>query len=259
MTPATTLPEGEPSETQPARRQPGWLRPALPATVLLVLVALLVGGLGAWLALRPNHPGDDSTEAGFARDMSTHHQQAVEMSLLVLERSDSREIITLATDIATTQGNQVGRMQGWLIEWGLRPTGREPVMAWMTPPGSDPADHLVNGQMPGMATPSQLESLRQADGEEAEILYLQLMTTHHIAGVQMAEALLPTTGDPEVSHLASTMVQGQQSEIDLMHGYLQDRGAEPQEELGELQGDDGTGTLPPAPSGDPSSPGHGGH
>lgn len=241
--------------TERASGGPDLGRPWVPGIILAVLITALVAVGATWFLTRPSFPADDSAEAGFARDMSTHHAQAVEMSLLVINRSESRDVVTLATDIATTQANQIGRMDSWLLEWDLPLAGDGTRMAWMS--DGDPDAHLVNGRMPGMATPSQMQSLMDADGEAAEILYLQLMTTHHIAGVTMAEAVLPLTGDPTVSRLAETMVQGQQSEIDLMHDMLEARGAEPQEALGELQGDDGTGTLPPEPTeGEPGGHGH---
>lgn len=227
----------------PAAR-PVWTRPLTPALVLGLLVVVALTAALTWFVTRPAGAADDSAEAGFARDMSTHHAQAVEMSLLAIEGSDSRDVVTLATDIATTQGNQVGRMQTWLEDWGLTIAGTEPRMAWMTAAGEDPEEHLVNGRMPGLATPSQLTSLADAEGEEADVLYLQLMTTHHIAGVEMAEAILDRSDDPQVTRLAEGMVTGQESEIDLMTGMLEDRGAQTQEAMGELAGDDGTGELP---------------
>ena len=77
--------------TTPGRRGRGWL---------LVVAALVVGtllGLGIGLvAPRLSTPGDDSVEAGFLRDMSTHHAQAVEMSMIAHADSTNPEIVTLA-------------------------------------------------------------------------------------------------------------------------------------------------------------------
>src|SRR3954468_19243555 len=121
-----------------------------------VLVALLVGavlGLGAGLLIpRFTAPGDDSVEAGFLRDMSTHHSQAVEMSMIAHANSANPDIVTLAGDIALTQHGQIGYMQAWLRDWNLSPTGSAEPMAWM--PGG--AGSVVNGLMPGMATPDQM-------------------------------------------------------------------------------------------------------
>src|SRR3712207_8456321 len=55
--------------------------------------------------------------------------------------------------------SQIGQMQGWLAVWGLPMTGAEPAMSWM--------GHPTTGRMPGMASPEEIEALRQASPEEA--------------------------------------------------------------------------------------------
>lgn len=203
-------------------------------TVVLA-VAVLVGAvaLAGLAALRSGRPGTDGPEAGFARDMSVHHAQAVQMSFIVRDRTDDAGVRLLAYDIANTQSQQIGMMTAWLDEWELPkadPGGR---MRWMSGHGghggsASPAPGAgSSGLMPGMATPQQLAELERASGRDAEVRYLRLMITHHRAGVEMAEAVLGLTGHERVRRLARTMVQGQQSEIELMEGMLRDRGASP--------------------------------
>src|SRR3712207_8332509 len=84
--------------------------------------------------------------------MSRHHLQGVEMANLVPERSTDPEVRQLAFDIAETQQNQVGRMQGWLALWGLPPTGGD-TMAWMAPAegaGGDEPGAGGGGGVPGV-------------------------------------------------------------------------------------------------------------
>nr|WP_281497390.1 DUF305 domain-containing protein [Ornithinimicrobium sp. F0845] len=204
----------------------------------IAVLGLVLGALLGWIAFGGgSSPGDDSVEAGFARDMVEHHAQAVEMSLEVLQTTDDPGVRTLATDIASTQGNQLGQMEGWIRQWGLpmaRPGDR---MDWMGEVHSHHDMHMVEGApMAGMANPEQMESLRNAEGEEADVLYLQLMTTHHIAGVDMAQAALDAGVDGEVRRLAAAMVNGQEAEIALMKDLLADVGAQTQEELGTTVG-----------------------
>lgn len=200
------------------------------------ILALLVGTLLGWLVFARPTPADDSVAAGFARDMTEHHAQAVEMSLQALHTTDDPEVRTLATDIASTQGNQMGQMEGWIRTWDLPMAASGERMAWMV--GIDGHDHesmaaAEGAVMPGMATPAQMEELRSLEGEAADILYLQLMTTHHIAGVDMAQAALDGGVEGEVRRLSATMVTGQESEIALMTDMLHDRGAQTLEESGE--------------------------
>ena len=207
--PPRAIPER--GKNPPPRRDPVLLPLAL-------LAALAVAALFAvYLAGRP--PGDDSAVAGFARDMSTHHAQAVEMAEIVQNKTRSDEIKTLASDIALTQQGQIGQMHGWLDVWGLSPTGPEPAMAWM--------GHPMNGRMPGMATPEQINRLREASPEEADKLFLLLMIPHHKAAIPMARAVVKDTDRPEVERLAGSMISSQKAEIKVMEDMLRERGAKP--------------------------------
>jgi uncharacterized protein (DUF305 family) len=175
-------------------------------------------------------PADDSVDAGFARDMQVHHAQAVEMSYIVRDNTNNDAVRTLAYDIATTQQGQIGYMTAWLDMWGLPQHSSEPPMAWM----SDDMGHMSHGQMlgddglmPGMATPEQMEELRDARGKQAEILYLQLMIRHHVGGVEMARDAAEHAEVDDVRHLAQTIVTAQQYEVDAMNDMLIERGAKP--------------------------------
>jgi uncharacterized protein (DUF305 family) len=170
-------------------------------------------------------PSADSADAGFARDMAVHHQQAVEMSYIVRDRTDDEEVRRLAYDIAQTQANQRGMMIGWLDLWGLPKVSADPPMAWMGMGGM--ASGEDGALMPGMATDAELEKLGKLDGKQAEIFYLQLMTDHHEGGVHMAQGCVSTCAVGVEKKLAQGMVNAQESEISLMTGMLKDRGATP--------------------------------
>src|SRR6476661_1981826 len=120
---------------------------------LVAGVFLLAIGFGAGLLTRPGTPGDDSADAGFARDMSTHHAQAVEMGMIAYQKATLPEVKTLGGDIAITQQGQIGMMQTWLKDWGLDLNSTNPPMAWM-PEGQRA---LTNNLMPGMATREEVE------------------------------------------------------------------------------------------------------
>ncbi|MFI8254540.1 DUF305 domain-containing protein [Streptomyces filamentosus] len=171
----------------------------------------------------PGTPVSASADAGFARDMSVHHQQAVEMSFIVRDRTEDPEVRRLAYDIANTQANQRGMMLGWLDLWKLPKveSGTAP-MTWMDMPATGSGDGAL---MPGMATKAQLDALRKASGKEAEILYLRLMTAHHRGGVHMAQECVERCSVEVERNLAQGMVDAQESEILLMADMLRKRGA----------------------------------
>jgi uncharacterized protein (DUF305 family) len=177
--------------------------------VLLAVVTLAVGYAGGLLTPGLRAPGETSAEAGFARDMSRHHAQAVEMAMVAWAKASSEDIRKIGYDMALTQQNQIGQMQRWLQEWNLLPTGSEPAMAWM--PG-EPVP-LTDGLMPGMATGEEIRALHDATGPEVDRLFLQMMIKHHLGGIHMADGLLEISDRSEVVALAQTMKTLQQKEI----------------------------------------------
>ncbi|WP_078896395.1 MULTISPECIES: DUF305 domain-containing protein [unclassified Streptomyces] len=223
------VPEDAPA---PSRRRVWWPA-ALAAALALALgvPALVAGGTSAsGTSSSLSVPADDSPEAGFARDMATHHQQAVDLSFIVRDRTTDEPTRTLAFDIINTQANQRGMMMGWLDQWGLTQHSPAKPMAWMAMGGhGHGADYQAHdgSLMPGMATTTQLAKLRSLSGREAEVFYLQLMLEHHKGGVEMAQGYVDMAHNESEKRLAQSMVIGQTSEIGLITDMLKDRGAAP--------------------------------
>ena len=230
---------GDTSAQVPARR--GVLPTVLTAVIAVALV-LLGGALAVALGIGDPRaaatPGGDSVDAGFARDMSIHHDQGVEMANLALERSTDPQIRGLAFDIAETQNNQVGRMRGWLALWGLTPTGGDR-MAWMGGPGT--SGHHMSGTdtsgtdmsgtdgapMPGMATEAELAGLRSLSGTEFDVEFLRLMIRHHVGGSGMAQYAAEHADQDVVRSLARSIDESQAAETSLMTQLLTARGGTP--------------------------------
>ncbi|SCL41411.1 Uncharacterized conserved protein, DUF305 family [Micromonospora pallida] len=196
--------------TAPARR---WGTVALAVAVVL---GLLLGYTAGLLTPGLTKPGDTSAEAGFARDMTTHHAQAVEMGLIAFDQGTDSEVRQIGGDIATAQQGEIGAMQSWLRSWDLDPTGSGKRMAWIP----DGTEMVRDGLMPGMATPEQMAQLRAAQGREFDILFLDLMIKHHIGGVHMIDAVLKATDDPEVRRTAQTMKNTQQKDLTNLENAL---------------------------------------
>lgn len=176
----------------------------------------MMGYVAGWLTPHGGPPGDSSADAGFARDMSAHHAQAVEMGMIAYQKATLPEVRTLGGDIAITQQGQIGVMSAWLKEWGLSPNSSEPPMAWM----ADGQRALNGNLMPGMATREEIAKLRSATGEEVDILFCQYMLRHHIGGIHMVDELLKHDALPSVKELAETMKRNQTGEIQVLRSLL---------------------------------------
>jgi len=194
-----------PAAAGPRRFGTAWL-------AIAVAVGLLLGFAAGLLAPSLRTPGDTSPEAGFARDMSLHHAQAVEMAMVAYQKGTDQRTRNIAYDIVMAQQNQIGTMQRWLEEWRLSPTGSQPRMAWMK--GGEAL--VQDGLMPGMATPEEITALHQATGQNVDKMFITLMIKHHLGGIHMAEGVLAETNRPEVVRLAQAMKNNQQNEIDAL-------------------------------------------
>ncbi|PWI20852.1 DUF305 domain-containing protein [Streptomyces sp. Act143] len=206
------------------RKRVGWIAGSA-AAVLVAAGAItyaVAEGEGGGAA---DVPAADSADAGFARDMAVHHQQAVEMSFIVRDRTKDEDVRRLAYDIAQTQANQRGMLLGWLDLWGLPKVSSDAPMTWMDMGGM--ADGEDGALMPGMATNTELKKLESLSGKQAEIFYLQLMTDHHKGGIHMAEGCVSRCTVKVEKRIAQGMVNAQESEIDLMTDMLKERGAAP--------------------------------
>ena len=201
--------------------------------ITAVAIAVVVVAIGAFAAGRlsvgfSGAPSNTSAAAGFARDMQVHHNQGVELAMIIRDETDDPEIRQLAYDISTTQSQQAGQMFGWLAQWRLPQAAPEPSMTWMTRPtltgeGHDHGTagaHQPGDPMPGLATSSQIAELKTLTGVDAEKLFLQLMIAHHEGAIAMAKAALDRTEERVVVDLATGIVASQSSEIAYMEGLL---------------------------------------
>lgn len=81
---------------------------------------------------------NNAADVTFATDMIPHHQQAVQMSGLVPQRSADPAVIKLAAEIAAAQGPEIETMKAFLVQWnGVRTpitaaTTWAPWTAWST-------------------------------------------------------------------------------------------------------------------------------
>lgn len=148
-------------------------------------------------------------DAAFAQSMIPHHEQAVDMSQMMLAKNGvDPEVKKLAEDIKAAQGPEIEKMHGWLEAWG-QPT--------MMAGGSD---HSSHSSMSGMMSEADLGKLESAQGTEASRMFLEQMIEHHKGAITMAEQEAANGSDPDAVELAKKIVADQQAEIDKMKDLL---------------------------------------
>jgi uncharacterized protein (DUF305 family) len=216
--------------------------------VVVLAAALVLAGFGL-RGLTSGPPADSSVDAGFLRDMSEHHAQAVQMGMLEFSHGADPQTVAMGQDIALTQQREIGVMGSWLDRWRLAQSGVGAPMSWMGGategataghPATGDMAHLpgMSGggslgtpvgtdgvRMPGMAGDSQLAALAAARGHAADVRFLTLMIHHHRGGVLMAQYAARHAGTDDVRTLARAMVVVQSAEIQQMEFDLNRLGA----------------------------------
>lgn len=161
-----------------------------------------------------NMPGMDhsanamfnNADETFLMEMIAHHEQAVEMADMVLDKEGVDERVTeLAQKIKAAQGPEIETMNGWLDDWGV-------VIA---DSGMEGMDH--GG---AMMSDDDMALLENATGADASRVFLELMTEHHDGAIGMAQQQLDNGENPDALELAQAIIDDQTAEIAVMQALL---------------------------------------
>jgi uncharacterized protein (DUF305 family) len=180
---------------------------------ILGLMLILVFGLAACgpVATTGGVPqtGGELDEL-FIDMMVPHHEGAVEMARIALERSQRPEIREMAEAIIASQDAEISQMRAWRLEWfgsDQTPSMSEmPSMQEM--PGHGAAGH-------GMDMQADVDALRNA-AEPFDLAFIDAMIPHHQSAIEAAEMLRDSTQRQELRNMADAIIADQQREIDLM-------------------------------------------
>ncbi|GAA4761069.1 DUF305 domain-containing protein [Citricoccus nitrophenolicus] len=143
----------------------------------------------------------------FAQMMLPHHEQAVQMSEMLLAKDDiPAEVADFAQQVIDAQGPEIERLNAMLAAWDAEPMGDMEGM-----------DH---GGMSGMMSEEDLAALEEAQGAEAARLYLEQMTAHHEGAVEMAQDQVDSGQNPQAVALAEQVITAQEAEIAEMEQML---------------------------------------
>ena len=146
-------------------------------------------------AAAPNNAAD----VAFVSGMIPHHEQAVEMSALVPQRSTNPEVIKLAADISAAQEPEIQTMKGFLAQWNAGE-------------GSGHEGHDM-GAMTGMVDDGSMAKLETLKGADFDKLWLTSMIGHHEGAVTMAKTEIADGANADAKALAGHIVTAQEAEI----------------------------------------------
>lgn len=196
--------------------------------IIFLVIGLVVGGIvvfGYFFVKPTVYPGSmmgknvasqdsDVIDAHFIEQMIPHHEDAITMSEVALEKATRPEVKDLATSIISSQSKEITQMKSWYKEWFGRelPTGNEV----MNQHGMMENNSQMHMGITG--TDMDMESLENA--QDFDRAFIEDMIPHHQMAVMMASMLKNGTQRPEMKKLADGIIAAQTSEIDMMRKWL---------------------------------------
>jgi uncharacterized protein (DUF305 family) len=172
------------------------------------------GGTGEGMG-HDGHPtsgADAAAEANqadvmFAQMMIPHHEQAIEMSDLILAKDGvDPGVVELAEEIKSAQGPEIEQLEAWLDEWGM--------------PSMMDGDRGGMDGMDGMLSDDEMEELEAADGTAGTTLFLEGMIEHHEGAIAMAEQHQESGEHEDALELSADIIESQTAEIERMRELL---------------------------------------
>jgi uncharacterized protein (DUF305 family) len=148
-------------------------------------------------------PYTPPNDLGFTDFFIIHHEMAVEMAALVIDRGASGEVRSMATMMRQTQLREIMEMKAARLALGAP---EDPTPA--------PPDPIMEGEMAHMRTLS---------GSELDRMFLEEMIPHHAGGLPTALRAIPNLQRSDMQEMAMDIYNAQAEEIGEMHTLLASR------------------------------------
>lgn len=164
---------------------------------LLLAVALMLAVVSPALADAPARR-EAKLEVKFMKNMIDHHQMAVMMAEMCVEKAVHEELRTMCEDIITEQMAEIELFQSWLQDWcGVT---YEPQMK--------PKDERM------------VEMLSMLEREASEIHFMDMMIEHHMMAIMMAEKCVDRAYHEDLISQCHMIIESQMEEIEMRQTWL---------------------------------------
>lgn len=186
------------------------------------IIVLLLSSTGQYRSMMWGANGLNSTTSGtsfgmmnnidehFIEQMIPHHDGAIAMANLALQKAKRSEIKTLAQNIISAQEKEVTEMQSWYKSWFGVDVKKGNTYSMMGGMMSTGGMHMVGNQ-------NDTQALENApDFDKA---FIEEMIPHHQLAIIMAQMLKTGTKRPEMLNLANNITESQSKEIEQMQSW----------------------------------------
>ncbi len=181
-------------------------------------VGLVLGILFTWvfissgmmnmMGMQSSSMMSNNIDQHFIEQMISHHDDAITMANMALQKAEHQEIKDLSQNIIKAQTAENDKMRGWYKSWfgnDVSDTGADHGMG---------SGMMQNGMMGNASDISNLESANPFDKE-----FIEQMISHHQMAVMMAQMLEQSTTRPEMKKLGEDIITAQNKEIEQMRNW----------------------------------------
>ena len=140
----------------------------------------------------------------FIDTMTHHHQGALDMAKVAVEKTNNQELKAFAQKIIKDQEKEIEQMKDWREKW----YSGKPAAMNMEMPGMSEGMKMMMGD--------EMKKFEAATGKEFDLMFLDMMTPHHQGAITMGREALTKAEHPEIKMLANQIIKAQDAEIKQM-------------------------------------------
>lgn len=167
-------------------------------------------GMTQMMGVNNNYMNSSNVDKQFIEQMIPHHESAIAMAKLALQKTKHDEVKTLANNIITSQSAEIKTMKQWYKDWY----------------GTDVPTVSANNMWGGGMMNSQTSTDELSAASDFDKTFLSQMIEHHQMAVMMANMLSISTNRPEMKKLGNDIITAQNKEIGDMQKWQQQWGYE---------------------------------
>lgn len=167
-------------------------------------------GMMQMMGVNNNHMNSNNVDKQFIEQMIPHHESAIAMAKLALQKTKHDEVRTLANNIISSQTAEINTMKQWYKDWY----------------GTDVPTVTTNHMWGGGMMNSQTSTDELSVASDFDKAFLSQMIEHHQMAVMMANMLNISTDRPEMKKLGNDIITAQNKEIGDMQQWQQQWGYE---------------------------------
>lgn len=167
-----------------------------------IVAAAIVAAVG-FPAAQGQSASSAKFEETFLSSVPQHHEDAVQMAQVCIQKAVHPELKALCQNIISSQTEQAQEMQGWLQSWyGGRNTAPADMMAKM---------QAMQGQM--------MAKLNAANGPNFDHVFLENMGQHHAEGMPEFKECVAHAEHAQLKALCGKMEASQQQQLTAMNAW----------------------------------------